>query len=224
MDKAGHIFSSYYLGKILTKGFISSGVNNKKSILYGSGLGFIYISSIEVFDGFSEKWGASISDLLTNAIGVGIYAGEELIWNEQKIILKYSFHKSPYAKYRPDALGKNFAEMLIKDYNGQTYWLSANIKSIIKVQYIPKWLNIAFGYSADGMTGGLINPTEVNNITIPQFERKRQFYFSFDIDLSKIQTKSKALDLVLNTVNIIKFPFPALEINKKELKLYLLYF
>ena len=34
---------------------------------------------------------------------------------------------SPYAKYYPAELGKTFLSRMLKDYNGQTYWLSFNI-------------------------------------------------------------------------------------------------
>jgi len=60
-------------------------------------------------------------------------------------MLKYSFSKTAYAKLRPNTLGGNFIQQALKDYNGQTYWLSANIWSFNKESNFPKWLNIAFG-------------------------------------------------------------------------------
>ena len=46
---------------------------------------------------------------------------------------------------------------MLKDYNGQTYWLSANLKSFFPGSNIPPWLNVAIGYGADGMFGGFEN-------------------------------------------------------------------
>lgn len=223
MDKLGHGFTGYYFSQITSSSFKWTGMNNKSATILGSGLGLLYLSSIEVFDGFSDKWGASASDLLANSIGVSLYVSQELIWQEQKIIPKFSFHKSNYAQYRPSALGSNYPEMLIKDYNGQTYWLSANIQSLTNIK-APKWLNLAIGYGADGMIGGTENPLKVDGHSIPQFKRQRQFYLSFDIDLSRIQTKSKFIKAVCHTFNFIKVPFPTLEFTSGTAKFHALYF
>jgi hypothetical protein len=45
-------------------------------------------------------------------------------------------------------------EQMLKDYNGQTYWLSVNLHSFYKGSKIPKWLNLAIGYGANGMLTG----------------------------------------------------------------------
>ena len=60
---------------------------------------------------------------------------------------------------------------------------------------------------------------------IPEFERYRQFYFSFDVDFSTLKTKSKFVRLLLLAVNAIKIPFPALEYNTKgQFKFHYMYF
>jgi hypothetical protein len=139
--------------------------------------------------------------------------------------MKYSFHSSPYAQYNPDLLGSTTLQNMVKDYNGQTYWLSANISSLgLQHTRIPKWLNIAVGYGAEGMTGAFENPDEIDGVPVPYSERYRQFYIAPDIDLSRIPVKSKTLKLILNTIGFIKIPMPTLEINKNGLKFHPLYF
>jgi hypothetical protein len=88
----------------------------------------------------------------------------------------------------------------------------------------PKWLNLAAGYGAEGMTGASSNPSEVNGVPVPYSERYRQFYIAPDIDLSRIPVKSKTLKLILKTVGFIKIPMPALEFNKNGVKFHPLYF
>jgi hypothetical protein len=78
----------------------------------------------------------------------------ELLWKEQRITPKFSFHTTQYAQYRPNVLGSSLAEQMLKDYNGQTYWLSVNLHSFYKGSKIPKWLNLAIGYGANGMLTG----------------------------------------------------------------------
>jgi hypothetical protein len=59
---------------------------------------------------------------------------------ERAITPKFSFHLTDYASKRPDVLGSNLPERIIKDYNGQTYWLSVNLHSFFKQSKIPNGL------------------------------------------------------------------------------------
>lgn len=223
MDKVGHVYSAYYLSKLGADLLHWSGVDEKKQLIYGAGLGFIVISTVEVFDGFSAQWGASKGDLLANATGSGLYVAQQLLWKEQKIIPKFSFHYTPYASARPNLLGDNFANQILKDYNGQTYWLSVNLNSVFSSKKIPNWLNIAVGYGAEGMVTA--ENKLVNSVFFPEKERTRQFYLSLDVDLRKIKTKSAFLKTVFETVNMIKIPAPTFEINHRgEIKGHLFYF
>ena len=143
MDKMGHVFSSYQLGRIGANALNWSGASKKEQLLYGATLGFTFLTAVEVLDGFSKEWGFSWGDMMANGAGTGLYIGQELLWQEQRITLKYSFHQTKYAKLSPDKLGNGLLEELLKDYNGQTYWLSFNIHSFLKNDHIPKWLNLA---------------------------------------------------------------------------------
>lgn len=201
MDKIGHAMTSYYVGKIGMNLLNWSGESKKNQLIYGATLGFAFLTTLEIFDGFSQQWGFSTGDMIANASGTGLLIGQELLWKEQRIQFKYSFHQTHFAPLRPNLLGRNFIEESIKDYNGQTYWLSANIWSFAKESKIPKWLNIAIGYGAENMITGdaMLNDN-----------RFRQFYLSLDLDLTKIKTKSKFLKSLFETVNFIKIPAPTL--------------
>ena len=226
MDKLGHSLSSYFIGRIGHKMLRWSGVDEKKAIWYGGMLGFAYLLNVEILDGFSKEWGASASDLLANGIGSGLYIGQQLCWGEQRFLLKYSFHQTKFPDYTNDQLGDNLIQEIIKDYNGGTVWLSTNISSFMKNRgIIPEWLNVAIGYSPEGLIGANSNPTELNGAPIPHFDRYRQYYFSLDVDFNKIKTNSKTLKLFFEVLNIVKIPFPALEYNKFDgLKFHYLYF
>ena len=220
MDKVGHFMTSYYVGKIGMEALDWAGVSKKNQLIYGATYGFAFLTAVEVLDGFSQQWGASPGDILANAAGTGLLIGQELLWKEQRITVKYSFHQTEFAKQRPNTLGENYLQQALKDYNGQTYWLSANIWSFNKVGNFPKWLNVAVGYGADGMLFGSQNSQNVG-LQDPY----RQFYLSLDIDLVKIPTKSKFLKSVFNVINFIKIPAPTLEINTKgQVKFHYLYF
>ena len=213
MDKLGHVFSSYQIGRAGASILNWSGVSEKNQLIYGATLGFSFLTAVEILDGFSEEWGFSWGDMIGNASGVGLFVGQELLWQEQRITLKYSFHQTKYANQRPDKLGESFLQEVLKDYNGQTYWLSINLYAFIKNEKIPKWLNLAFGYGATGMLTG-----DDKDVVLQYLNqnRIRQYYISLDVDLSKINTKSRVLRTVFDVFNVIKVPFPALEFNGKN--------
>lgn len=220
MDKIGHFMTAYYLGKIGMDALDWAGVSKKNQLIYGATYGFAFLTAVEVLDGFSKQWGASPGDILANAAGSGLLIGQELLWNEQRITVKYSFNQTDFAKQRPETLGENYIQQILKDYNGQTYWLSANIWSFYKDSNFPKWLNIAFGYGAEGMLFG--SNTMQNSMLQNPY---RQFYLSLDIDLVKIPTSSKILKSVFSVINFIKIPAPTLELDTNgRIKFHYLYF
>jgi len=220
MDKIGHLTTAYYLGKIGMESLSWAGLSKKNQLIYGATLGFTFLTAVEVFDGFSKQWGASLGDVAANAAGTALLIGQTLLWDEQRIILKYSFSQTKFAQQRPETLGSNFLEQTLKDYNGQTYWLSFNIWSFNKKKNFPKWLNVAFGYGTDGML--FSNNFSGNKLSQDPY---RQFYLSLDADLSKIKTKSSFLKTLFSIVNFIKIPAPTLEFNTKNgINIHYLYF
>ncbi|RLJ64310.1 putative lipoprotein DUF2279 [Lacinutrix venerupis] len=223
MDKLGHVFSAYQLGSFGAKTLKWSGVRKKDQLLYGATLGFSFLTAVEILDGFSSEWGFSWGDFTANTAGTGLYIGQELLWKEQRIVMKYSFHRTKYASQRPDKLGNGFLEEALKDYNGQTYWLSANLHSFLPDTKIPKWLNLAIGYGGEGMLSG--DKTLIVDNNLINQNRKRQFYISLDVDLTKIKTNSELLKTFFSVFNTIKIPFPTVEFtDKNSVKLHPIYF
>ncbi|MEN8886582.1 MAG: DUF2279 domain-containing protein, partial [Winogradskyella sp.] len=77
-----------------------------------------------------------------------------------------------------------------------------------------------FGYGADGMLTG-----NANELSFLNQNRTRQYYLSLDIDLSKIKTKSHVLKTIFDVLNVIKVPFPTVELNSiGRVKLHYIYF
>lgn len=233
VDKIGHAWAAYNAGKASAAMWRWTGVPQKKAAWIGGLSSAAYLTAVEFLDAHSSKWGWSWSDIGTNVIGSGLFVAQEALWKKQKISLKFSFHKNKYTdpvlEQRVNSLfGKSWYERMLKDYNAQTYWLSANIKSFFESSSLPRWLNVSIGYGADGMYGGFENKWtdntggEINRSDIP---RKRQFYLAPDIDFTQIKTKSKWLKTIFTVLNAFKCPAPALMIdNKGKFKAYALYF
>jgi uncharacterized protein YfiM (DUF2279 family) len=216
MDKFGHAFSSYYLGVAGIEAAKWSGIPEHKQwkwALFGS----IFQDPIEIWDGFSEGWGASSGDLIANTFGTILSAGQHALWKEQKLIMKLSFTPSSYAKTRPNVLGGSLHENILKDYNAQTYWLCY---SPLKKQGW-QWLGLGLGYGADGMVGGDDNvwTDKYGNIQdYTHIKRYRQYYLALDYNLTKIKTKSSTIKTLLFILNCIKLPSPTLEFSNNKLK------
>lgn len=220
MDKMGHVYSAYQLGRIGANTLHWAGVSKRDQLIYGGTLGFTFLTAVEIMDGFSAEWGFSWSDIASNAIGTGLYVGQELIWQEQRFTLKFSFNSSPYASQNPEKLGDGFFEEILKDYNGQTYWLSANVNSFFDTYFLPDWFNIAFGYGIDGVLTG-----SGSNLEFRNQNRLREYYLSFDIDFTKIRTNSSFLRTLFDVINTIKVPSPTFSINSQgSVKWHYIYF
>lgn len=217
VDKVGHATTAYNIAAIQSDLLHWGGVRSGTSAWIGTLTALSFMTMIEILDGHSEKWGFSKGDMLANLAGCLLFEGQQLLWGQQRISLKYSYHGSIFPRYYPAELGRNLPQRMLKDYNGQSYWLSFNIGSFLPAgSGFPRWLNAAVGYGAEGMIGGMSNPREVDGKPIPEFKRYRQFYLSFDTDLYRIDGLSPLSTTLLKINRTIKTPAPALEWNEVQ--------
>ena len=216
MDKIGHATTSYCMSRGGYELMRWSGVDERASILTGGLLALLFQSTLEVYDGYSEGWGFSKGDMLANVAGTALFMGQQYGSGQQVFSLKYGFRKTIFPPFRPNLLGKTTGQQLLKDYNGQQYWLSVNLASVLPVgERFPEWLNLDVGYSGSGMTGGHENPpmfdADGNEI---KFTRYRQFFISPDADLSRISSFSPSLQRFIGTAQFFKIAAPSLEYNR----------
>lgn len=233
VDKIGHAYSAYAESKASMEVWRWTGIERKKRILLGGFSGAAYQTVIEVLDGFSSEWGFSWGDFGANMIGSGLFTAQEFAWDEQRIQFKWSFHRKHYSdaalnKRSDDIFGKGKPERFLKDYNGQTYWLSTTLKPFFPHANIPAWLQVSVGMGAEGMFGARENTGKDKSGNLifyrPDIKRYRQWYLAPDIDLTKINTKKKGIKFVLSVLNILKFPTPSLEYSKGSMKINWLHF
>ena len=233
VDKIGHAWTVYNLAKYSTAMWKWTGLSENKTLWIGGLSALGYLTIIEFLDAHSSKWGWSWADMGANLTGTGLFIAQEAAWHEQRIKFKFSSHLASYdpalKKRANDLYGKSFPERILKDYNSQTYWFSVNMKSFIAESRIPAWLNLAVGYGADGLLGGFENKWMDGDPGFPidrsDIKRKRQFYLSPDIDLSKIKTNKKGIRILLDILNVLKFPAPALMLDSEgKFRAYVIYF
>ena len=208
VDKVGHFYSSYVLTSLSSE-FLQGIENEKKRAFVAGGTTFLFLTTIEVFDGFSMEWGFSWGDVIANSSGIALFTAQEIIFNKQFVRIKYSYQNSEYRKIKPELLGENTLQGAFKDYNGQTYWASINLNNLHQ-SIKPRWLNVALGYGGEEMISATTDGVDEKG----GFSPYRQYYLSLDVDFDKIPTKNKILKGVFKVANCIKVPFPTLEINR----------
>jgi hypothetical protein len=227
VDKVGHAYSAYTESRASMEAWRWAGLPRKERIWLGGLSGVAYQSIIEVLDGFSSQYGFSPGDFAANILGSGMFIAQEFAWDDQRIKFKFSFHRKNYGEAnldkRADAIyGKTEIERFIKDYNAQSYWLSANIKSFFPDTKLPRWLSFSFGYGAEGMFGARSNvAVDANgNVTFDRsdIKRYRQWYISPDVDFTRIRTNKKGLKILFFVLDAFKFPAPTLEYSRGSFK------
>jgi hypothetical protein len=57
MDKVGHFYSSYQTSSFGAQMLQWSGASKKNQLIYGSGLGFLFLTAVKFMDGYSSEWG-----------------------------------------------------------------------------------------------------------------------------------------------------------------------
>lgn len=226
MDKMGHFYTANHFAGMVDDLYKWSGVNHKKSALIAAGYSFGYLATFEMLDAYNATWGFSWADIGFNALGTLNYCTQAYLWDEQFVHFKFSVQNSGLADYRPNLLGNDFASRTLKDYNGQTYWMSFNpFHWTKKESKIPKWINLSLGYGINDQLIGDGGTYVVNNGSEQfSFTPYRQYYLSLDVDFQAIPTKSRLLKLLFRSLNVIKVPFPALEFSQGKLSFNPLYF
>ncbi|WP_240471723.1 YfiM family protein [Hymenobacter aerophilus] len=212
LDKAGHFWGAFHESRGAVDMLRWAGVPDRRALWYGGFVGFLLQSPIELLDGRDPEYGASATDLAANFLGSAGLIGQQLAWNEVRIMPKLSFHPTRYADLRPNVLGSNLGEQFLKDYNGQTYWLATDVGAFLPAgSRWPRWLQPAVGYGAQQMVYN--DPDRNAALGLRSY---RQFYLSLDVDLRRIPTRNKVLKKVFYALSIFHLPAPALEWNPRR--------
>ena len=221
MDKAGHIWGTFQESRAAVDRLRWAGLPRGRAALWGAGVGLALQGTIEYFDGRSPGYGASATDLAANAVGAALFAGQVALWDQPRLWPKMGVHYTPFARLRPNTLGNNALARLLKDYNGQTHWLSADVGAFLgpAIRW-PRWLHVAVGYGAENLVYG-----EPATNRAAGYHVVRQFYIGPDLHLLNLRTRHKALQRLFYVLSIIRLPAPALEVRSTGgVRFHALYF
>lgn len=237
MDKYGHGYTAYHYSRWAYQGLKWSGTPRKQALIMSAGTSLLLQSTVEVMDGFSVKWGFSWSDMAMNSLGAGVFVGQELLWEEQRVNFKVSSFRRPHStapirpSNDPDGPKSNLArraedlyggtpwQRFIKDYNGQTLWVSANPAVLIGKETKLPWINLSFGYSPENVYGGFGNSWREGSFSYNANDiapRYRQYILSVDVDFDRVPSKNPVVRTFLHLINHFKIPAPALSYGSES--------
>ncbi|MBC7448153.1 MAG: DUF2279 domain-containing protein [Hymenobacteraceae bacterium] len=222
LDKVGHVWGAFQESRAAVDRLRWAGLSRRDALLWGAPVGLVLQGAIEYFDGRSPGYGASATDLAANAVGTALFAGQVALWDHPRLWPKMGVHLTPFAKRRPNTLGANVPARLLKDYNGQTHWLTADIGAFLgSGTRWPRWLQIAVGYGAENLVYGAPEQNRAAG-----FRTVRQFYLGPDVHLMNVRTRSKVLRRLFYVLSIVRLPAPALEVRSTGggIRLHGLYF
>ncbi|HWB63637.1 MAG TPA: DUF2279 domain-containing protein [Chitinophagales bacterium] len=222
IDKAGHFFGAYFETVWAYELLRWSGLGNKRAAIAAAFIGMGFESSIEIWDGFSTKWGASWSDLTANAAGALLAMAQYLMWEEQRVMCKYSYRinefqypKGELSERANDLFGRTLFEKALKDYNNITLWLSINPSKFVPA-IKPDWMCLAIGYGGENLYGGFENKWTDKDGKLhdrTDLPRNRLLKFSLDADLPRLRKTDPEGKAVMKVLNIVKMPFPSYTIR-----------
>ncbi len=203
VDKAGHLYGGVLFAEVFGAALTWPGYDEETSALYGGLVSALIYTGIEIKDGFAPQWGFSVGDVSSSVVGAFYPYMQKKIPLLEDFNFKWSYwpSKSPY--YTNLERIQHNDQLFADDYEGQTFWLSVNVRNFFPASlkpYWPEFLNLAGGLSVEKLDGN-----GAGNLV---------FIFSPDIDLTKVfKTDSKTLNTVLHLLNLLHLPLPALRVS-----------
>lgn len=215
-DKGGHIIGAYLTSKLYADMFSEIGINWELSNILGSAMGIAYSGYIEIMDGYGENFGFSPSDMYANIFGSSFFLLQYYVPFLQNFTPKFTYIPADW--HGDNRRQPHFA--FIDDYSSHTMWMSLNVNNILPNQYKkywPKWLQLSFGFAVRN----LCDPSNPNfdcansRIYDSNVAGNPKFILALDYNLVEIFPEMGApFDWIIQSLNVIKFPAPAIEFGE----------
>lgn len=197
VDKIGHAWDGAFTNFILTNSYLWAGFGEEASHWIGAIGGSLFLSFVEVQDGYSQ-WGFDRVDAAANIAGSFYPLLQYYVPVFKNLGLKASYYPRQYGK-AGNIPGQKHTP--IDDYEGQTFWLSIKAGKIFP-KIFPNFLNLSVGYS-------------VRNLN-DQSKQYGMLLLAPDLDFSDIIPQhSEFLKTIGEGLNYFKFPTPAIQISPK---------
>ena len=158
VDKFGHGWTAYNTGRVSAAMWRWAGLSQKQSAIIGGLSGAVYLTVIEFLDAHSAQWGWSWGDMTANIVGSGLFISQELLWKEQRIQYKFSFHHKDYGdsalnKRADDLFGESWYETDVERLQCTDILVQRQLKIIFSRKQFTKVVK-CFGWLWCGWNAG----------------------------------------------------------------------
>lgn len=221
-DKAGHFLVAWHLARVFGEYGQWSGLSRRDAGIFGGLMSAAFQSQVELFDGFSEAFGASGTDILANVLG-GAIGGAKVAFPDRLswFDAKYSYHPSPYYKDDVSSFPPfRYLGNALKDYDGISYWLI--VRPTARFEAWPNWLGLSLGYSGTGLAHPLSGRSEEGHRGGPVHQR--QIYVGPDLDILSLRDDwPQPFRAVAGFFSFLRLPAPALQLTP-DVRWYWVYY
>ncbi|MDC1067567.1 DUF2279 domain-containing protein [Candidatus Kapabacteria bacterium] len=222
VDKPGHFLSGYTASYIFGEAMYVAGMKPKHATLFGGMFGWLYLNYIEVMDGFGANFGFSPTDVYFNTAGSAFYILQYYYPYLQNITPKFTMLPADWhGQYRRE--GYLF---IVDDYSSQSFWLSFNIHNMLPdnlKDYWPSWIDLSLGYAVRNICNEC-NQHDYSKVDVSSYNWGNQppalaspkYIVALDFNLTQILPDKGPgwLNWTKQTLNLFKWPSPAIEFSK----------
>jgi hypothetical protein len=203
VDKIGHFHGASFLAFVIGNAVRWADVPDDEALWIGSGGSLLFQTYVEVEDGFST-WGFDRVDFAADVGGAAWPLAQHYVPALQSVNLKMSYRPSSLINNPGGAGFKGQKHLMMDDYEGQTFWLAVQPRSLLPEgarRFWPEFLGLAVGYGA-------------RDIAATDHAPYRVLFLSFDYDMTKIVPQSSGfLRTLSRAMNFLHFPAPAVRIS-----------
>jgi hypothetical protein len=201
VDKIGHFYGASLLEFVIGNCAKWANASDQEALWLGAGGGLLFQTYVEVEDGFST-WGFDRVDFASDVAGAAWPVARYYVPSLRNYDLKLWYHPSPLLGSAGGSGFRGQKHLIIDDYEGQTFWLSAKVHNLLPAaaqQYWPSFLCVALGYGARDIAKQ--NPYPV-------------WYVALDYDMTKIIPDNTVFLRTLGQLlNFIHLPSPTVRIS-----------
>ncbi len=220
IDKAGHFYGAHTAAYVFREALVSSGVGWDAANNWGAGLGVAYSTYVEILDGFGENWGFSPSDWYADVLGGAFFAAQNYFPVLQNFTPKFMYFPSEWTGNTSRIPHTIFMD----DYASQLFFMSINVHNLLPQslkKYCPDWLELSVGYTVRNLLnvhspeGQNMKPCGECTSLEPGNWGSPRLVLALDYNMVKLLPDGSNLwNWFKQTLNLFKFPSPALEIGK----------
>lgn len=214
-DKIGHFHGAYTYAMLVARGLEWTGMRPKRAALWGSSVALLIQTQVEIFDGYSAKWGFDRYDQLANTLGVGWFYAQQRIYALQDFQLRFGYFPETVAKLDGGTQTVGLDKFLTDDYANHSYWISMRLWNYLPERlqrWWPSFLQISVGAALDDWLPDESKPGHLS------------YYLSIDLDFKRIIPQRRWLGrTAADILNLFHFPAPAIRLHPNA-RFHLLYY